>query len=124
MREAVKIIGVRNEAEAASLFSDADALIQLGCRPDTLAKAPRVKRVLPDRFSQQRLVEIVERTTDVEFDTPVVLPASFTGHSDRLHGGLLRSISVRVRMKEPFELAIDPRLHELLSDPISDSGYS
>lgn len=45
MPDGVKVIGVRNAAEAASRLSDADALIQLGCRPGTLAEAPRVKWV-------------------------------------------------------------------------------
>ncbi len=45
MPSGVQVIGVRNEAQAATQLADADALILLGCRPRTLAQAPRVKWV-------------------------------------------------------------------------------
>lgn len=43
MPSGVTVVGVRNEAEAASQLANADALILFGCRADTIAKAPKVK---------------------------------------------------------------------------------
>jgi phosphoglycerate dehydrogenase-like enzyme len=45
MPPGVKVVGVRNVAEAADELSDADALVLLGCAQDTIATAPKVRWV-------------------------------------------------------------------------------
>jgi hypothetical protein len=80
--------------------------------------------VLADRLTHQIPIELIERATDVEFDTPVVFPASLPGYSHRIRGRLFGPIPVRVWMKEPFQLSFDPRFDNLLGDSISDSGDS
>lgn len=45
MPRGVKVVGVRNGADAASELADADALVMLGCSQDMISKAPKVKWV-------------------------------------------------------------------------------
>lgn len=78
--------------------------------------------MLTDRFAHQVPAEFIERTTDVKLDTPVILPASLPGHGYRIRGRFIQPIPVRVWMKELFKLSFDSRLHNLLGDPVSDSG--
>ena len=80
--------------------------------------------MLRNRLSQQVPVEFIERTTDVKFDYPVVLPESLAGIGYRIHRRFIKLIPVRVRVKGPKEVSSDSRDHYLLCDPISNCGHS
>jgi hypothetical protein len=67
---------------------------------------------------------MIECTTDVKLDNPVVLPASLAGIGYRVHGRFIKLIPVRVRMKDRKEVSSDSRNHDLLRDPISNGRHS
>ena len=67
---------------------------------------------------------MIERTTDVKLDHPVVLPASLAGIGYRIHGRFIQLVPVRVRVKDPKEVSSDPRDYYLLRDPVGHCGHS
>jgi hypothetical protein len=67
---------------------------------------------------------MIECTTDVKLDNPVVLPASLAGIGYRIHGRFIQLVPVRIRVKDPIEVFSDPRHYDLLRDSISYCGHS
>jgi hypothetical protein len=67
---------------------------------------------------------MIERTTDVKLDNPVVLPASLAGIGYRIRGRFIKLVPVRVRMKHPMEASSNPRHYDLLRDPVSNCWHS
>ena len=63
--------------------------------------------------------DLVEEGTDVHFQYPVKSPASLFAHGNRMMGGFIRSISVRVRMKDGIKMAFSISLDCALSYPIA-----
>ena len=85
---------------------------------------PRAVRVLAHRTHHQRVIDIIEKSFDVEIHHPVVPPAARAGLPDGVGGRLPRPVPVGVGVERRFHLRLQVQLHHHLSDPVSHCGDS
>jgi len=71
---------------------------------------PWARHMLPNRPQQKRMVDVVEQTLDVEFQNPVVVPATLPRHTHRVERRSSGPIAVGVAQ----EYRVQVRLNHLL----------
>jgi hypothetical protein len=80
---------------------------------------PGLLAVLPQSLHQQAMIEIVEQTSDVELNDPVIVPASAPGNSNRRQARLSRPIAVGIIAEDRIKSWLKPHLHRRLRDSVS-----
>jgi len=71
-----------------------------------------------ERPQEQRMIQVVEKSFDVEIQDPVKAPASLPGHAQGLMGRLARSVAIRVRVKHGLKHGFQRHGDHRLRNPI------
>jgi hypothetical protein len=74
--------------------------------------------VLAQSLHQQGVIEIIEQTSDVELNDPVVVPAAASGDGDRRQRRLPRPITIRIIAEDRINPWLMSHLHRRLRDPV------
>ena len=77
------------------------------CQPSSdVEPHPFALRVFLQRPQQQRVVDVVEQAFDVEFQNPVIPPATLARHRDGIQRGFTGPVAIRVRQEDRFEIRL------------------
>src|SRR5664280_3285333 len=74
-----------------------------------------------DRPDQQVMVDIVEKRLDIKIDRPVVLPATFPAHPDRVQRRPPRAVAIGIRVEDRFDLPLQDHGGRCLRDAVRNA---
>src|ERR1700690_522936 len=80
--------------------------------------------MFPNSLEQQRVVDVVEQTLDVELKNPVISPTPLPHYTHSIQSRLSGSVTVGVRKENILHFRLDQLFDHHLRDAIAHSGHS
>jgi len=80
--------------------------------------------MLPNRAQQKRVVDVVKQTFDVEFQNPVVIPATLSRHPDSIERRFPGPIAIGVRQEYRVQVRFDHLLDNHLRHPVGHGWHA
>ncbi len=70
------------------------------------------------------MIDLIERRLDVKLNNPVILPATFSRHGNRLFRRFSRPVSIGIFMEDRIEDRFDHEFDNSLSDSVRHGGHA
>jgi hypothetical protein len=80
--------------------------------------------VVSYRFQHERVIERVEKRSEIKIDRPVVFPTPRPAYTQRIMSRPSRPVPIGIRVEHRFHLRLQVQVRDRLSDPIRDRRHA